>query len=114
MSNPKKHSAPKREVRRVALPAGSKLEIRQNGDGSRSISGQAVVYNALSQDMGGFREMFAPGAFAQSLKDEPDVVCQFGHENITNILGRVASGTLPIEDTRESLNFTCKLPDTTL
>ena len=98
-----------REVRIRLAP--QKFEIRKNADGSRSISGYAATFGDLSQDLGGFREMINPGAFQQSLKDNPDVLCLYGHDD-NQILGRVASGTLTIAEDAKGLYFTCKLPDT--
>lgn len=110
MSKPTKSTAPIKEVRRVVANR-NKIEVRRNADGSRSISGSAVVYNSLSEDLG-FREVIKPGAFTQSLRDNPDVLCLYGHDD-NQILGRVSSGTLTIEDTPTALRFTCKLPNTT-
>jgi HK97 family phage prohead protease len=99
----------KREVRVQVTP--QKFEIRSNADGSRSISGYAAVFGSLSEDLGGFREKIAPGAFAQSLRDNPDVLCLYGHDS-NQILGRVSSGTLTIAEDSVGLRFTCKLPST--
>src|ERR1035441_9703279 len=85
-----------REVR-IHL-ASQRFEIRKNSDGSRSISGYAATFGDLSEDMG-FREVVKPGAFKQSLKDNPDVLCLYGHDD-NQILGRVASGTLEIAEDR--------------
>src|ERR1035441_5107211 len=97
-----------REVR-IHL-ASQRFEIRKNSDGSRSISGWAATFGDLSEDMG-FREVIKPGAFKQSLIDNPDVLCLYGHDD-NQILGRVASGTLEIAEDSKGLRFTCKLPDT--
>ena len=99
----------KRELRVQIAP--QKFEIRQNADGSRSISGYAATFNDLSQDLGNFRERIQAGAFAQSLKDNPDVLCLYAHDP-SQLLGRVASGTLQIAEDDKGLRFTCKLPDT--
>jgi len=99
----------KHELRVSARP--ETLEIRNNADGSRSIAGEAIVYNTLSQDLGGFKERIAPGAFTQSLKNNPDVLAYYSHDP-SKILGRVSSGSLAIQDSSTALRFTCKLPDT--
>lgn len=98
-----------KEVRVRVAP--QKFEVRKNADGSRSISGYAATFNDLSQDLGGFKERIAPGAFTQSLKDNPDVLCLYGHDD-NQILGRGSSGTLEISEDSKGLKFTCKLPDT--
>lgn len=99
----------KRELRVQAAP--HKFEIRKNADGSRSISGYAATFGDLSQDLGGFKEKIQPGAFAQSLKDNPDVLCLYAHDD-RQLLGRVSSGTLQIGEDAKGLRFTCQLPDT--
>lgn len=106
----KKKKQQQREIRLSAAPG--KFEIRKAADGTRSISGEAIVYNTLSQPLGGFREQISPGAFTQSLRDNPDVLAYYSHDS-SKILGRVSSGTLEINDTPTALRFTCKLPDTT-
>lgn len=107
----KKTPTNQKEVRQITAPHGGRIEIRKNADGTRSINGQAVVYNTLSQDLGGFTEKIAPGAFTRSLKSNPDVLCLYDHSS-ANILGRVSSGTLVINDGPKSLGFRCKLPNT--
>jgi Escherichia/Staphylococcus phage prohead protease len=95
----------------VRVHLAQRFEIRSNSDGSRSISGYAVVWNSLSEDLGGFRETIKPGAFTQSLKDSPDVLAYYSHDS-SLILGRVSSGTLTVTEDSIGLHFTCKLPDT--
>ena len=99
----------KREVRVHAAP--QRFEIRKNADGSRSISGYAATFGDLSQDLGNFQEVVRAGAFKKSLRDNPDVLCLYGHDD-NQILGRVASRTLTIAEDSKGLKFTCKLPDT--
>jgi len=73
------------------------------------LNGRAVTYHALSQDLGGFRERFLPGAFTRSLaSDKTDVRCYFNHDP-SKILGRQSNGTLQLFDSPEGLNFRCQL-----
>ena len=68
------------------------IELRDDG-GIPKIVGYAAVFNSLSQDLGGFREVIEPGAFDDVLED--DVRALFNHEpNL--ILGRTKAGTLRI------------------
>ena len=99
-----------KELRISAVPRV--LELRQNADGSRSIAGEAVVYNALSEDLGGWREQFAPGAFRNSLRTT-EVMALYSHDE-ADILGRQSSGTLTLTDGPDALRFECKLPNTTV
>ena len=101
-------NAGKHEVRVSAAP--QKFEIRSNADGSRTISGYAVTWQDLSQDLGGFKEKVQKGAFTQSLRDR-DVMILYGHDQ-NQILGRVSSGTLTLAEDERGLKFSCKLPNT--
>lgn len=105
----RKTKGSKRELRLHVAP--QKFEIRKNADGSRSIGGYAATFGDLSENLGGFREVIRAGAFKQSLKDNPDVLCLYAHDD-SQILGRGASGTLQISEDARGLKFTCKLPDT--
>jgi HK97 family phage prohead protease len=80
-----------------------------NGKGL-AIEGTAAKYGVLSQDLGGFRERIARGAF-RSVAQNSDTVCLFNHDQ-SKLLGRTTSGTLTLTDTNEGLNFRCSLPDT--
>jgi uncharacterized protein len=105
----KKPAQPKHELRVASQP--QRFEVRKNADGSRSIAGYAAVFNGLSQDLGGFKEKISPGAFKESLSDNPDVLIYFGHDH-NQILGRVSSGTLTIAEDAKGLKFRCVLPNT--
>ena len=105
----KKNQPAGREVRVSSAP--ERFEIRSNTDGSRTVSGYFATFNTLSSDLGGFRERVAKGAFAQSLRDNPDVICYFNHDS-NLILGRVSSGTLSVEEDDRGLKFRVTLPQT--
>jgi HK97 family phage prohead protease len=70
--------------------------------------GLAASYNTLSADVGGFKEVIAPGAFKRALANKADVRCLVNHDN-SQILGRTKSGTLTLSDSPEGLRFLCKL-----
>jgi HK97 family phage prohead protease len=87
-------------------------ELRASEDDSQpSIAGYAASFNILSADVGGFREVIAPGAFSQSLKNGADVRCLFNHDS-SRVLGRSSAGTLKVFEDARGLKFSCKLdPD---
>lgn len=85
--------------------------MQTSPDGSRTISGYAIVYNSPSQDLGGFIELVAPGAVTDSLRNSPDVLCLRDHD-VSILLGRTISKTLTLTDDTTGLRFSCRLPDT--
>lgn len=71
-----------------------KVELRAGADGQApSIRGYAAVFNSQSENLGGFVEIIAPGAFDDVLQD--DVRALFNHD-ANLILGRTKSGTCKI------------------
>ncbi len=78
----------------------------------RTIVGYAAVYGAESEDLGGFTERIAPGAFAPVLGNA-DVRCLLNHDP-NSVLGRTRSGTLRLTDEQRGLRFECDLPDSPL
>lgn len=87
----------------------TEFEARAVGDGF-TIAGHAAVFNRLSQDLGGFVERIAPGAFRKTI-GEADVRALFNHD-ASLILGRSKSGTLYLEEDERGLAYEVKIPDT--
>ncbi|CAB5230283.1 Prohead protease, partial [uncultured Caudovirales phage] len=88
--NPFRHTAP------------VKLEVRESAMGAEylTVTGYAAVFDQMSHDLGGFREVIQPGAFADVLGANPDVHLVIGH-NMDLPLARTRNGTLELgEDIR--------------
>jgi len=88
--NPYRHTAP------------VKLEVRESAMGAEylTVTGYAAVFDQMSHDLGGFREIIQPGAFADVLGASPDVHLVIGH-NMDLPLARTRNGTLELgEDIR--------------
>jgi uncharacterized protein len=93
------------EQRTIDVDVGS-LDTR-----GRTVHGYASVYNVLSEDLGGYREKIAPGAFAGVLDN--DVRALLNHDP-NEVLGRTKSGTLRLFDEQRGLRFELDLPDSPL
>lgn len=97
----------KREVRHFS--GSIKVERRDAGAGPPLIRGHAAVFDSLSENLGGFREVIAPGAFDDVLGD--DVRALFNHDP-NAILGRSTAGTLRIGVDSTGLTYEIDPPDT--
>lgn len=86
------------------------LKIEARADGKRRIVGHAAVFNQLSEDLGGFREQIAPGAFAEAIKND-DVRALYNH-NPDHVLGRNLAKTLKLEEDARGLAIEIDPPDT--
>lgn len=89
---------------------GTQLRAESQGD-EMALVGYAASFNCPSADLGGFREIIAPGAFTRSLAAKNDVRCTFNHDP-SKILGRTKSGTLTLEEDSYGLKFRCELDGT--
>ncbi len=93
----------------------NKIEIREDDDGNRTISGYAVKWEMKSHVLGyfmKFREQFKKGAFADSLKNG-DQRFLWSHDT-SQVLGRIKNDTLRLEEDDVGLRFELDLPNTTL
>lgn len=87
------------------------VELRSSERGIGRLVGYAAVFNKRSQNLGGFVEQVAPGAFNKSVKDKSPVFARFNHDS-SLLLGTVEAGTLRLETDRTGLRYTVDLPDT--
>lgn len=87
------------------------VELRASSDGPGTLVGYAAKFNRYSQNLGGFVEQIAPGAFSKSLGDRAAVVARYNHDD-NYLLGTTEAGTLRLEIDDEGLRYDVDLPDT--
>lgn len=87
------------------------MEWRVKGDTDPVIEGYGALFNSESQDLGGFREKIAPGAFARSIKNNANIMSLFNHDP-SMVLGRTGNGTLTLREDKTGLHMEVKPPNT--
>lgn len=94
---------------------GAPAELRLSGDATAgagtTITGLAAVFNSPSEDLGGWREILAPGCFSRALRERQDVVAIVNH-NPDLILGRVSNGSLALAEDARGLRVAIRPPET--
>jgi uncharacterized protein len=86
------------------------LEVRETGDGM-TFEGYAAVFNSESEDLGGFREFIAPGAFKRSLQSRNEVKLLWNHD-AGEPLASVRGGTLKLTEDARGLKVEARLANT--
>lgn len=91
---------------------GGELRVESRGV-ARVIKGHAIVFESLSENLGGFREKIAPEAVDRTLKDGIDLRALVDHDS-AKILGRLTAGTLRVEKDGRGLLVEIDPPETTV
>jgi len=99
-------SNPNKEIRTFNV---QDLELRQEGD-DNVVVGYGSVFNTLSNELGGFREIIAEGAFDGRLED--DVRFLINHDGLP--LARTTNGTLRLSTDERGLKYEARVANTSL
>lgn len=92
-------SVPQREVRMLTSEIRSEVI-----SGQKYLTGYAAVFNSLSADLGGWREMIRPGAFSRCLATKREIRHLVNHDG-KQLLGSTLSGTTEIWEDEIGLRF---------
>lgn len=92
----------------------TQFELRElEGSDGMTFEGYASVFNSESEDLGGFRERVAPGAFKRSLRSRNDIKLLWNHDT-GSVLGSTRAGTLTLVEDDRGLKVRAVLPNTSL
>lgn len=83
---------------------------------SRHIEGYAIVFNSLSNDLGGFREIIEPTAIDDELIKNSDILCLMNHDIKRGVLARSyhGRGSLKLDIDEHGLHYSFEAPKTAL
>lgn len=83
---------------------------------NRHIEGYAIVFNSLSNDLGGFREIIEQGAITEELIKNSDILCLMNHDIKRGVLARSyqGRGSLKLEIDEHGLHYSFDAPNTDL
>lgn len=101
-------STPEIEVR--SLPLAPELRVAREAGKAPKIIGYAAVHEKLSENLGGFREKIARGAFDKAL-EKSDVRALINHD-ANLLMGRQSAGTLRLSTDDDGLQMEIEPPDT--
>lgn len=88
-------------------------ELRVQSEGEKKyFTGYAAVFNSLSNDLGGWREIIRPGAFSETLASGREIRNLVNH-NSAHLLGSTLSGTTEIWEDEHGLAFRTLCSDRT-
>jgi len=80
---------------------------------AKVIRGYAIVFDRLSENLGGFREVIKPEAVDRTLRDGIDLRALVDHDS-SKLIGRISAGTLRVEKDGHGLRVEIDPPDTSV
>ncbi len=98
-------------VTRFLPTRASKLDVADD----KRLTGYAVVFHSLSQNLGGFKERIMPSAVDRTIRTGSNVDALVDHRReTTTILGSTDSGLLRLRKDRHGLGVEINPPDTAI
>ncbi len=84
-------------------------------EGSRTVEGYALLFDSESKDLGGFKEIIAPGSL-DGVLSRSDVLCLLDHDRHRGVLARAnkGSGSLTLTVDEKGLKYRFDAPNTML
>jgi HK97 family phage prohead protease len=82
------------------------VEFRESGAGTnyKTLIGYPAVFNRMSEDLGGFREVIAPGAFTRALERGDTIKLLYDHDTAA-VLASTDNGTLELREDEIGLHM---------
>lgn len=102
----------KRDERRFAsqFNNGADVPVQVRAASERRIGGYAAMFDRMSQNLGGFKERIAPGAFNYSRSQGwPSVLARYNHDD-NMLLGTTGAGTLRLDTDSAGLTYEVDVP----
>lgn len=89
----------------------AEFRVLEEADGP-VLEGYAAVFDAMSEDLGGFKEIVKPGAFERAINEQQDVRLLVNHDT-SKIMARTKNNTLSLVEDGRGLRFRAVVNDTT-
>jgi HK97 family phage prohead protease len=102
-----------RTTERRFNPTQLRAARSQSPGSAGQIVGYAATFNKKSRDLGNFKEICAPGCFANSLRRGDDVRCNVNHDP-SMIVARSRTGTLRLSEDNVGLRIEADVADTSV
>lgn len=98
-----------REIERRII--STSVELRKKDGTPGMLQGYGALYESMSEDLGGFREVIRAGAFDRALREGQDILIRAEHDSKL-LLGRTSSGTARVTADDKGLRYEVDVPDT--
>ena len=95
-------------VERALSPVPVEWRVSGAGPDYRTVVGYAAVWDSMSEDLGGFREVIKRGAFTDALAAGEDVRFLMGHDMDT-VMARTSNGTLELVEDEVGLRMWARI-----